>query len=104
MQIFVNYRLRNNRLPVETGSWIKNYRNLRKCNLCNDNDVGDEFHFIYRCSFFDEERKITVPFIKKREASSVTFYNLFNEMNQTKLRKTCKFLGIILKQFRTVPG
>ena len=104
MQIFVNYRLCNNRLPVETGSWIKIDRNLRKCNLCNDNDVGDEFHFIYRCSFFDEERKITAPFIKKREASSVTFYNLFNEMNQTKLRKTCKFLGIILKQFRTVPG
>ena len=106
MKHFINFRLCNNKLPIETGRWQNIDRALRKCNLCNDDDLGDGFHYIYRCSFFDERRRNIAPFIKKkkRTASSFAFHNLFNELNQSKLRKTCKFLGIILNQFRTVPG
>ena len=64
--------------------------------LCNYNDLDDEFQYIHRCSFIDEDCRYDDPFIK--------FHNLFNETNHSKLRKTCKFLGIFLKQFRLDPG
>ena len=65
MQNFINFRLCNNKLPIETGRWRNIDRNLRKCTLCDYNDLGDEFHYIYRCSFFDEERRHVAPLIKK---------------------------------------
>ena len=64
MKHFINFRLCNNKLPIDTGRWQKIDHDLRKCNLCNDDDLGDEFHYIYRCSFFDEERRNIAPFIK----------------------------------------
>ena len=63
-------------LPVETGSWIKIDRNLRKCNLCNDNDVGDEFHFNYRCSFLMRSAKLPRLSLKNEKppvSHSITF-------------------------------
>ena len=63
---FVNFRLCINKLPIETGRWQNIDHNLRKCNICNDNDLGDELHYLYRCSFFDEERRNDAPFIKKK--------------------------------------
>ena len=63
---FVNFRLCINKLPIETGRWQNIDHNLRKCNKCNDNDLGDELHYLYRCSFFDEECRNDAPFIKKK--------------------------------------
>jgi len=40
----VNYRMCNNRLLIETGIWVGLERNQRVCNLCNNGDIGDEFH------------------------------------------------------------
>ena len=95
--IFVNYRLCNNKLPIETGRWLNIERNLRKCTLCNKNNVGDEFHYVFECSAFDLERDINLPFIRKRSANCILFAELFNENNIRKLRRLCKFLQQILE-------
>ena len=89
--IFVNYRLCNNKLPIETGRWLNIDRNLRRCILCNKNNVGDEFHYVFECSAFDLERDINLPFICKTNANCILFAKLFNENNIRKLRCICKF-------------
>ena len=43
---FIDYRLCNNRLPIEICRWANIDRSLRKCNLCNSGTVGDEFHYV----------------------------------------------------------
>ena len=53
---FINYRLCNNKLPIETGRWNGVDRHLRKCTLCND-EVGDEYHYVFNCKSFDTDRK-----------------------------------------------
>ena len=59
---------------IQTRGW-KNDRNLRKCSLCNNNDLGDdEFHYIYRCSFLMRNAKIPRFSLKRREACSVIIY------------------------------
>jgi len=30
----------------------------RLCHLCDSNDIGDEFHYIMACSFFNNDSKI----------------------------------------------
>ena len=55
---FIDYRLCNNKLPIEIDRWENIDRSLRKCNLCNSGTVGDEFHYVLECCFFDFDRKI----------------------------------------------
>lgn len=97
---FTNYRLCNNRLPIETGRWASIDRNLRKCIHCNLNSIGDEYHYLFECCFFDFDRTIFLPYIKKRNANCIMFSNLFNETNLVKLRRLCKFLQIVLDTFK----
>ena len=51
------FRLVNHKLPIERGRWINVNREDRKCELCDSNDLGDEFHYLLKCKFFDESRK-----------------------------------------------
>ena len=41
-------------LPVETGRWNNTERHERKCTLCNDNELGDEYHYIFVCVITSE--------------------------------------------------
>ena len=50
-------RTANHKLPVEKGRWDRTAHQDRKCNLCLTNDVGDEFHYLLTCPFFENERK-----------------------------------------------
>ena len=40
----LKFRTSNSKLPVETGIWRNVPLHDRKCELCNKNDLGDEFH------------------------------------------------------------
>ena len=49
------FRTGNHKLPIETGRWENIPLNERMCILCNL-DVGDEFHYLFKCPYFTEER------------------------------------------------
>ena len=44
-------------MPIVIGRHKNIPRNERFCNLCNKNQIGDEFHYLFQCGFFLEERK-----------------------------------------------
>ena len=50
------FRLMNHKLPIEKGRFEGIARELRTCHLCNDNLLGDEFHYLFKCKHFDEDR------------------------------------------------
>jgi hypothetical protein len=39
----------NHKLPIEHGRWNNIPRENRKCNSCNLEEIGDEFHYILNC-------------------------------------------------------
>ena len=45
------------KLPIETGRWKNISRENKICNLCDIGDLGDEFHFLFKCSHFNISRK-----------------------------------------------
>ena len=48
-------RLSSIDLEIERGRYIKIQRKDRKCKICQF-DIEDEFHFIFKCSVYDELR------------------------------------------------
>ena len=45
------------RLPIETGRWHRIERQNRYCNLCQYQELGDEFHYILQCRSLVDIRK-----------------------------------------------
>ena len=58
------FRTLNNNLPIERGRWQNISKENRKCHLCNS---GDEFQYLFKCTWFDSDRKILLAekFIKR---------------------------------------
>lgn len=64
-KMLFSFVTRNHRLPIEVGRWRSIPSNERICNYCGV--LGDEFHYILQCPFFDEDRKRYVkPFYYTR--------------------------------------
>ena len=55
--VFVKFRCRNDKLPVVTGAFNDVIYQNRKCTLCNADDIGDEFHYLFHCTYFINERR-----------------------------------------------
>lgn len=91
----IRFRTRNHRLPIETGNWQKIPVNQRLCHHCS-NKIGDEFHYLFECSFFDNERKLFLkPYFFKRP-NMYKFEQLMTTSNKTEYIKLCKFIKCIL--------
>lgn len=97
--LFFKMRTANHKLPVETGRWDGTERNDRKCLLCSLNDIGDEFHYICRCPYFDSDRKIYIKPYYFRRPNMHKFCQLMNCQSQIILTHLCKFVE---KVFRVV--
>ena len=46
---FCHFRTVNHKLPIEYERWNNIQRENRVCNLCNSQDLGDEFHYLLKC-------------------------------------------------------
>jgi hypothetical protein len=51
------YRLHAHSLNIETGRYYNIDRHARICNMCNNNDIKDEYHFILEYSKYVEIRR-----------------------------------------------
>ena len=59
-------RTANHKLPAETGHWDGTARNERSCSLCDRHDIGDEFHYIFKCPYFESNTKFINPYFRNR--------------------------------------
>ena len=53
----VRFRTANHKLPIETGRWNDVDVADRKCTLREKNTIGDEFHYLLECPFFERDRQ-----------------------------------------------
>ena len=99
-KVFMAFRTRNHRLPVETGRWRGISFKERVCQFCSE-DVGDKFHTIMVCQKFKAER---VKFLKPyycRNPNILKFANLMNTTSKNQLVQLCHFIKTIMKSLRT---
>jgi hypothetical protein len=78
------FRTTNHKLPIEHGRWNNIPRENRKCNLCNLEEIGDEFHYILNCPYFKQYRDIYIHrYISRRDIQkdqiSLTSWGLWRQ-------------------------
>ena len=94
------FRCRTHTLPVNNSRYDASLLNEMQCLLCLSSDLGDEFHYIFECPFFQKERRLCVPAnIYKIRSSGLKISQLFNSANICQLKKIAKFARTIMLQF-----
>ena len=66
-------------------------------------DIGDEYHYIFSCSAFEDDRKSFVKQKFRYRPNIVKFKELMNSKNLLDLNNLCKFIRIINKRIDS-PG
>ena len=53
--------------PLKGGRWQNISRENRKCHLSKSGNIGDEFHYLFKCTWFDSDRNILLAnkFVKR---------------------------------------
>ena len=92
--VLARFRLGSSKLPIERGRYQNIVRERRYCNLCDENEVGDEFHLLFQC----KNRHITtlrhslLPQFCHIRPNSVKFSSLMNIHDAAILRSLVKYL------------
>ena len=94
----------NHNLPIEKRHLLNIDRNDRKCNLCQLNDVADEYHYLLKCPHFIHTRKRLIPSVQENNVNSIMYKKLMNETDERKLISLAKYIKLVLDHFRTTPG
>ena len=90
------FRTCNFKLPIETGRWYDIEEG--KCDICQQNTLGDEFHYLHECEHFRNARKrlLHVPPCYYERPNMRKFQNLLKCKDVSCLENLSKFMGIIM--------
>ena len=72
----------------------------RKCQLCERNHIGDEFHYLLECTFFRNERRRYIDQQFYRSPNVLKFKQLLQTTDTEKLISLSKFMKIIMHSFK----
>ncbi|MCG8429684.1 MAG: hypothetical protein MJA29_00695, partial [Candidatus Omnitrophica bacterium] len=94
------FRTSNSKLPVN--SFVTDINEAdRSCQKCNNNNVGDEIHFLFQCPSLKHLREWLIPtkFLKRQNA--LQFAKLITTNNKTVKYKLIKFIALGLKNYNS---
>ena len=95
----VRFRCMNHRLPIEYGRFSRLERARRKCKLCGNVELGDEFHYMFKCSYFKRQRKKCIPVKYLKNPNVLKFHELMNTEDMSLLTKVATFCKSIVSFF-----
>ena len=72
---------------------------LRTCNLCNTEDQGDEFHFVFVCLSLMEERLKYIKRHHRVKPNTFLMNELFNVHSIEQLLDLSRFIKVIMSKF-----
>ena len=90
------YQNSNHKLPIEVGRWEGVPLNERKCLNCYT-DIGDEFHYLFKCSHFTNERILYLKPYFYRRPNILKLRELYSSSNRKTLINLAKFVELIMK-------
>ena len=86
------FKTTNNTMPVNQHNNVNN----NVCILCDDNMIGDEFHYLLQCNHFTATRKLMLSKHYYVKPNTFKLKNLFNVKSKSTLLKLSKFCKIII--------
>lgn len=97
--VLCKFRCTNHKLPIEKGRFYNIDRPLRLCNLCDKNELGDEYHYLFNCDFFKNTRKKYIDNYYCQHPNCFKYESLMNSKDRTTLLKLAIFCKTILSTF-----
>ena len=94
------FRTANHKLPIEKGRYTNLQIEQRNCCLCNLDNIGDEYHFLFECPALSDLRK---KYISKYYITNPNFYKysqLLSVKGGKKLLNLSKFIKEGLTYFK----
>jgi hypothetical protein len=83
--LFLDWNKLANRLPIEIGRWQGIERQNRTCNICDKNEIGDEFHYVLQCPSLHDDRRRLLDSTYLTRVNVLKFANLFQSRNFVKI-------------------
>ena len=107
--LITKFRTRNHNLPVCPNSHFKRKTDDGKgeakkgmalhCPLCRLNEIGDEYHYIFKCPAFASDRKKLIDTRFTSRPNALKFQELFESSDIEVLSKLSKFTNSIMSNF-----
>jgi hypothetical protein len=91
------HHLHAHSLNIETGRYYNIDRHARICNMCNNNDIEDEYHFILECSKYVEIRSKYIKPYYCINPSAFKLTQLLSVQNIKELNNLGKYLYVAEK-------
>ena len=94
------FKCANHYMPIVAGRFANIPIDERKCTLCERNEIGDEFHYLLKCNFFNSQR---IKYIKKyyyTKPNMIKMQQMFESSDIQEMTNLAKFTVIILAKFK----
>jgi hypothetical protein len=82
------------------GRYFSIDKSERICDLCNKEELGDEFHDLFNCTFFKDERKKNIPEYLYNVPNTISFSELMNSDDKYVLIGLSKYAKIFMSVFK----
>ena len=85
-------RISGHSLRIHTGRYDRTERNLRICQICNCQEIEDEYHFIFQCRPYQALRSRYIKNYFIRRPSMYKLIELLSSQNKNELYLLSKYL------------
>ena len=95
------FRCRNSKIPsvVQGYAYLNIPYENRVCTFCNLNEIGDEYHYVMRCLYFQNSREKYIENVFWINPSYNKFSKLFQSKDVGVLRNLAKFIKNANRKF-----
>ena len=93
------FRTRTHHLPVTNQRFHDASANIN-CTLCQNGEVGDECHYLFKCDYFAEEQNSLMPPYCKTDPAEECFKAIFRVEEKESLTKVARFAKIIMSKLK----
>jgi hypothetical protein len=90
--LLCKFRTTNHKLPIVKGRWSNIPRENRYFELCQKNQIGDEYHYIFECTNLNEKRTSLLPKHLIERPNIIKLKHLMTSERKPILQKLCKFI------------
>ena len=99
----MKFRFSNHKLPIHSQRFIGIEREERVCEFCDTGEIGDEFHYLFKCKdvrIVSERNKFLSNYFFHRP-NAIKYNITMNVQSPAKQLKLARFIGFILKLFKS---
>ena len=93
------FRCRSTNIPAASAS-IFNSDDDNLCKLCSMNEMGDEFHYILKCPYYNNLRRKLLKVDYKR-INCIQFKEIFTYSSMGKLKSLASFIYKVISHYKT---